>query len=188
MRPRAYDQIVPAWRACDFDARALIGDVVTAQEAAIINRIWKGPRGADGKFLWYGPLAGTPLDRIAGSVTNGDGTTSPQPSPDALTWITHWVLQDPTFDWRTLSYDQFADLFERSVAKWESTVGAADPDLSAFRAAGGKMVITHGTFDSSIQCNGETGVTRPLCMYPLTARYKCHGNTDNADNFICTKR
>ncbi|MET4922452.1 tannase/feruloyl esterase family alpha/beta hydrolase [Streptomyces sp. PSRA5] len=266
------DHIVSDLRACDMDARTLIGDVLTAQEAAIINKIWKGPRGTDGEFLWYGPPPGTPLDRIAGTVTDDDGTTSPRPGQDALTWVTHWVLQDPAFDWRTLTYEQFTDLFERSVRKWDSTVGAADPDLSAFRAAGGKMVITHGTFDSSIPVqgtidyyrelaekmggirevgdfarlflapggghetlvrshphpglmpagyygalpspgsaleavvnwvehnrkpttllgvgegqDGETGVTRPLCVYPLSARYKGHGNTDDAENFICAE-
>lgn len=267
------DRIVSDWRACAFDARTLIGDVITAREADIINKIWEGPRGTDGTFLWYGPPPGTPLDRMAGTVTDEDGTTSPQPRRDALTWVTHWVLQDPAFDWRTLTYDTFADLFERSVAKWERTVDAADTDLSAFRAAGGKMVITHGTFDNSIPVqgtidyytglaermggiravqgfarlflapggghetlvrshpypglmpagyygalpspgsaleavvnwvendkepttllgvgegpNGETGMRRPLCMYPLAARYKGHGDPNDADRFRCSKK
>lgn len=266
------DHIVSDWRACGFDARTLIGDVVTVQEADVINKIWKGPRGTDGKFLWYGPPPGTPLNGIANTVTDEDGTTSPQPNPNALTWVTHWVLQDPDFDWRTLTYERFAELFETSVAKWERAVDAADPDLSAFRAAGGRMVITHGTFDSSIPVqgtidyynklakrmggirevrdfarlflapggghetlvrahphpglmpagydgglpvpgsaleavvnwvehkkapttllgvgegsNGETGMKRPLCLYPLAARYKGHGSWNDAGSFVCAK-
>ncbi|MDG9723570.1 tannase/feruloyl esterase family alpha/beta hydrolase [Streptomyces sp. DH41] len=272
-RDGVHDRIVSDWRACGFDARTLIGDVLTAREADIIDKIWKGPRGTDGRFLWYGPPPGTPLGRMAGTVTDEDGTTSPQPRTDALTWVTHWVLQDPDFDWRTLTYEKFADVFERSVAKWERTVDAADPDLSAFRAAGGRMVITHGTFDGSIPVQGtvdyynrvadrmggirevqdfarlflapggghetlirshphpglmpagyygglpspgsaleavvnwvekkrkpmtllgvgegstgETGMKRPLCVYPLAARYKGHGNTNDADNFRCAAR
>lgn len=39
------DSIIANWQDCDFDASSLIGDVVTAQEAEIINKIWEGPRG-----------------------------------------------------------------------------------------------------------------------------------------------
>ncbi|WP_432842333.1 tannase/feruloyl esterase family alpha/beta hydrolase [Dactylosporangium sp. CA-092794] len=264
------DQIVANWQACRFDARTLVpSGLITAQEADIVNKIWQGPRGTDGEFLWYGFAAGTPLDVSAGTITQ-DGVTTPAPRQDALTWVTHWVLQDPAFDWRTITYESFAGIFEKSVAMWNRSVGAADPDLSAFRAAGGKMIITQGTFDNSIPMQGTidyydkvaarmggmnrvsqfarlflasggghdrlvfthphpglmpagyvsavpssssalgalvswvehakaperllataqgqgaaSGMTRPLCMYPLVARYTGHGSTNDAKNFVC---
>lgn len=34
---------------------------------------------------------------------------------------------------------------------------------------------------------GDIEMTRPICMYPLVARYKGHGDTNDADNFVCSK-
>jgi feruloyl esterase len=34
---------------------------------------------------------------------------------------------------------------------------------------------------------GKTVRTRPLCAYPLVARYKGNGSTDEASNFACVK-
>ncbi|MEU8349236.1 tannase/feruloyl esterase family alpha/beta hydrolase [Streptomyces sp. NPDC048845] len=35
--------------------------------------------------------------------------------------------------------------------------------------------------------NGETGMKRPLCLYPLAARYKGHGSWNDAGSFVCAK-
>jgi Tannase and feruloyl esterase len=41
-----------------------------------------------------------------------------------------------------------------------------------------KLIATHST-------NGKIDRTRPLCMYPLVARYKGTGSSDEAANFAC---
>jgi len=41
-----------------------------------------------------------------------------------------------------------------------------------------KMIATHST-------NGKVDRTRPLCMYPLVARWKGTGSSDEAANFTC---
>jgi feruloyl esterase len=45
-------------------------------------------------------------------------------------------------------------------------------------AAPDKLIATHST-------NGKIDRTRPLCTYPLVARYKGTGNSDEAANFAC---
>jgi feruloyl esterase len=45
-------------------------------------------------------------------------------------------------------------------------------------AAPDKLIATHST-------NGKVDRTRPLCMYPLVARHKGAGSTDEAANFAC---
>ena len=48
-----------------------------------------------------------------------------------------------------------------------------------------RIIATKYKFDT----NPASGVvrTRPLCAYPLAARYKGTGSTDDAANFACTK-
>ena len=41
-----------------------------------------------------------------------------------------------------------------------------------------KMIATHST-------SGKVDRTRPLCMYPLVARWKGTGSSDEAANFTC---
>jgi feruloyl esterase len=41
-----------------------------------------------------------------------------------------------------------------------------------------KLLATHST-------NGKVDRSRPLCMYPLVARHKGTGSTDDAANFSC---
>ena len=41
---------------------------------------------------------------------------------------------------------------------------------------------------ASHRTSGTTDRTRPLCQYPLVAKYKGSGNTDDASNFACAQR
>jgi hypothetical protein len=148
------DGIISNWQECHFDAQSLVSSgLITETDAAVIDKIWAGPRTPSGQFLYYGFAPGTPLGDSAGTTTV-NGITSPAPRQDALTWITRWVLHDPTFDWRTITYQSFTDIFNKSVAEWNRLVGADNPDLSAFRAAGGKLIITVGTSDTEIPMQG----------------------------------
>ena len=45
---------------CEYDPASLIGTKIgdgsfTAQDSRIIQGIWEGPKGHDGRFLWWGP-------------------------------------------------------------------------------------------------------------------------------------
>jgi hypothetical protein len=76
------------------------------------------------------------------------------------------VLQDPSIAgpsfenatgngqarWRDLSYEQMADLYDRALEIDSSFghVSSNDPDLSAFKARGGKFLSWHGWNDESI--------------------------------------
>src|SRR5690242_8780834 len=66
-----------------------------------------------------------------------------------------------------------------------------DPDLSALRNRGGKLIHHHGWADNtqlvaSHLTNGVVDRTRPLCSYPDVARYTGTGSIDDANNFMCT--
>jgi hypothetical protein len=140
------DGILDDPRRCDFDPHSLVGTdlgacgVLTENEADAITLIWDGPRYASGDRLWYGIPIGTPMAALAG----------PAPFFIGLQHAQYWVNQDPTWDWQTLTYETYPDFFNTSVAKFNEVIGTDDPDLSAFRDSGGKVLMWHGWADPLI--------------------------------------
>ena len=39
---------------------------------------------------------------------------------------------------------------------------------------------------SVTDASGNVVMTRPICMYPLVARYNGHGSTNEASSFVCS--
>lgn len=139
------DGVVDEPRRCDFDLSSLIGTTTpcgdfTEDDARVIRMIWEGPRGTDGSFLWYGLAKGAPLNFLAGT----------NPFPIATDHFRYWIKQNPAFDWKTLDYAGFEQSFRDSQQLFNGVIGTDDPDLSAFRDAGGKVLIWHGWNDQLI--------------------------------------
>ena len=150
------DGVIADPRTCRFNPTSLVGTVtpcgtITAKDAAVVKKIWDGPRRPDGRRLWYGILPGASFDRLA-ATSNGDGV----PTPLASGWYTYWLAKDPSFDWHSLTMANFAHSFDRSRREWGPVVGTDDPDLNAFRAAGGKLLLWHGLADQLIPSQGTT--------------------------------
>ncbi|HUA29418.1 MAG TPA: tannase/feruloyl esterase family alpha/beta hydrolase [Streptosporangiaceae bacterium] len=141
--------------ACDWNPDALVGTatpcgIITRQDAAVMERIWQGPVAASGKRLWYGLERGASMSALAATTTNASGVTSGIPFPITVGYLGTWLLKDPAWNWQTLTYGQFDRLFARSVSTFSKAVGTDNPDLSAFRHRGGKLVIWHGLADQEI--------------------------------------
>jgi feruloyl esterase len=139
---------------CKFDTNSLIGattpcGTITAQDAAVVEKILRGPRSASGQFLWYGLTPGTTFSGIATTITK-DGTTTGTPFMIALDHIRLWLLQDPSWDWTTATYDQYDQLFRQSVEEFTDVIGTDNADLSAFKKNGAKLLIWHGLNDQLI--------------------------------------
>ena len=60
-----------------------------------------------------------------------------------------------TWDWTTTTYDQYDQLFQQSIELFSDVIGTDDPDLTAFKEAGGKIVIWHGLADQLIFPQGS---------------------------------
>ncbi|MEW2294371.1 DUF6351 family protein [Streptomyces sp. NPDC006743] len=138
---------------CTFDPRRLIGtkvvcegkeETITAADAAVVRKIWDGPRTASGKKLWYGLPVGADFSGLAGA--------GPFPVPAA--WTASWVAKQPGLDVTKLTYSQFTQLFKQSQAEYDKIIGTDDPDLSAFRKSGGKLLTYHGQADPFIPTQG----------------------------------
>ena len=120
------------------------GTCLTAAEAISIQKIWNGARNTKGDLLWPGLERGTPLNAMAGPV----------PFPIPIEQARYWVYLDPTWDWTTLTYANYEAFFNKNVEMVGPLMGTDNPDLSAFRKRGGKVILYHGWADPLIMPGG----------------------------------
>jgi Tannase and feruloyl esterase len=143
------DGIIQDPRACTYSATAFVcqanggpssnPNCLTPPEAAAVDKIWDGPRDANGNPVWYGLERGTSLIFLAGAT----------PFSIATDHFKYWIHQDPTFDWHTVTEESFVADMLTSIAKFNDVIGT-DDDLKDFRKAGGKMITYHGLSDQLI--------------------------------------
>ncbi|MFE4453281.1 tannase/feruloyl esterase family alpha/beta hydrolase [Streptomyces sp. NPDC056796] len=160
----ARDGLVNDPERCDFDPRRLIGTkvvcdgkelTITAADAAVVRKIWDGPRTPSGKKLWSGVPVGADLKGLAGTTEpDADGTVQGAPFQVPALWVQLWLEKDPSFDLSTITYSRFTQLFKQSQAEYDKVIGTDDPDLSAFRRSGGKLLTWHGSADPFIPTQG----------------------------------
>ncbi|PYH88770.1 tannase and feruloyl esterase [Aspergillus ellipticus CBS 707.79] len=126
---------------------------ITPADAHLVNLIWSGMRSSNSSFQWYGLEKGAPLSL---GLAN---TTCPSPSPVNCTgtpfpisadWIQRFILQSPTSDLTTLTHPGLDNILSASIQKYNPIIATADPDLSAFKSAGGKLLTWHGLADQLI--------------------------------------
>ncbi|KAF6816307.1 feruloyl esterase b [Colletotrichum plurivorum] len=164
----AVDGLISAPEKCDFDTTKLVGEdidcsdtggtvTITSDHAQVVAKTLQGARSTTGEFLWYGNPPGAPFSGLANTRTE-NGSTVAVPFSSAEAWMRYFVAQDPDLDTASLTFAEFEDIFNESVAKFTEPLGTADPDLSAFRDAGGKLLTWHGMAD-------------PLITHPGTILY-----------------
>ncbi|MFC9626780.1 tannase/feruloyl esterase family alpha/beta hydrolase [Streptomyces sp. NPDC056930] len=200
------DGLVENPARCDFDPRRLIGTslecegkqvTVTAADAAVVRKIWDGPSTTSGKKLWSGvPIGGDlKFPNLAGTQRDADGNLKGAPFPVPAVWVASWLEKQPAFDVSTITYSRFTQLFRQSQAEYDKIIGTDDPDLSAFRRSGGKLLTWHGQQDQLIPTQGtvsyreqverKMGGTKRvddfyrLFLAPGTAHCGLNGQTDD---------
>lgn len=144
------DGLIEDPRRCDFDPLVLKCadeanpdcNCLTSDEADAIRMIWEGAHGSVGTPLWYGLEPGTPFEGLAGTI------------PFSIA-VTHsrWV-KGTDFDWMDLNYENFEQYFNESHLFFNDIIGTDDPNISAFRKSGGKLIIWHGWTDQLIYPQG----------------------------------
>jgi hypothetical protein len=154
------DGIISSPAQCRYNPYRLVGTriqcngrevTITEADAAVVARIWAGPG------VWSGMEKGTLFSGIAN--TNEDGTAGVL-FPISDNWIKYFLLRDPDYDTSTLTYRDWYRLFAQSQREYGRIIDTSDPDLTAFRAAGGKMVTWHGEADELIFPAGTTDYYR----------------------------
>ncbi|MFE3101604.1 tannase/feruloyl esterase family alpha/beta hydrolase [Nocardia tengchongensis] len=148
---------------CNFDPRSLIGTKVVCDgkertiseaDAEVVRKIWDGPRDGNGRRLWYGLPIGADFSNLTASTTGPDGVTVGSPFPVPAQWVATFVEKQPAFNTANLTYAQFDQIFQQARSEFDSIIGTADPNLSAFRDAGGKIITWQGDADQLIPTAG----------------------------------
>jgi len=119
---------------------------LTPGEANAIEKIWGGARNASGKLLWPGVERGAALSGLGGTNPFAIAVAQPQ----------FWVYFDPTWDWKTLNYSNYEAFFRDTMRQVNPMMASENPDLSAFRNNGGKIVMWQGWADQLIMSEGST--------------------------------
>jgi hypothetical protein len=265
------DGILNDPRQCHFDPATIqcksgedSDKCLTAPQAAALKKIYAGPRDAHGREIFPGFLPGAE----DGPGGWGLWITGPELHKSLMAffemgYFSNMVYENPGWDDKTFNIDFGLKSADEKTA---SALNATDPDLKAFRARGGKLIIYHGWNDPAIparntvnyyqsvvakmglndvdsfmrlymvpgmqHCDdgpgadsfGQVGrlsfddpqhsvsaalvqwveksaapsriiaskyagdhatMTRPLCPYPPSAKYKGTGDTNDAGNFAC---
>jgi feruloyl esterase len=163
---------------CDFDVSSLVCDAgeteacLTDQEVAAARRIYDGvyiegervfpgyPVGGElspmGWNLWLTgglDLAPDVEDFQEGAVTESDFPAPVTPNAHFAFGngvMKYLVYHDPDWDYTNYTFETF----ESDVAAVASTLNATNPDLSAFRERGGKLLIHNGWADMALSALG----------------------------------
>ena len=135
------DGVIEDPTRCDFDPRTIeckgadAPTCLTAPQVEAARKIYAGP----GKGVAPGLARGSELgwQTFAGAWPFGIGSD----------YFKYVVFQNPDWDFRTLN---FATDIERARKLDTDRINAVDPDLSAFRKHGGKLIQYHGWSDPQI--------------------------------------
>lgn len=178
------DGLISDPERCGFDPRRLVGTkvecegkqvTITAADADVVRKIWDGPRDTDGKRLWYGLPIGADFRYLAASKTDANGVTTGSPFIVPAEWVATFVEKQPSFNTADLTYAQFDQIFKKARAEYDNVIGTRDADLSAFRAAGGKLLTWQGDADQLIPAAGTVDYRRRVDALM--------GGTEKVDDF-----
>jgi len=141
---------------CGYDPKSLVGtkvgdDTFTEADADVIRKIWEGPRGTGRTFMWHGLERGA--DVFAYAATGGSPLTG-RPFSISMDYFKYYLVQDPKWDWTTMTPAGFELLWKQSVEQYGAVLGTDDPDLTRFRDHGGKVILYHGLADQLIPAAG----------------------------------
>jgi hypothetical protein len=135
-------------RICTFSAKANIcgmrgapasPNCVDSDQAAAIDKIWDGPRNAEGVRVWF------PWDRgVNFSVSDARG------GPLSQNQVFPWARADLNFTWQNVTMQTYAEEMQRISRAVGDIVDTNDADLDGVKSRRGKIIWVHGTADIAI--------------------------------------
>lgn len=190
------DGVINDPRECDFDPAkhlkqcdesSAASDCFTSGQVNALKLIYGGARDSKGEILFPGQPLGAeakgdrpPWMRAAGPESAWDGwLVVPEDErprylnyAEAFLRYSAFTLDDPDYDVANFDFD--ADVALISGAR--EIMDADDPDLTAFRDSGGKMIHHHGWSDTAVPASNSVAYFEEV--------QKVTGNTDDFYRFF----
>ena len=144
------DGLINNPRQCKFDPAVVqckagdAKDCLTAGQVDSAKLVYAGLKDpTTGEQFWPGYEAGSELD-WPGHI--GEPFVIPQGYFKAM------VFNNPKWDWKTFNFAGVKDfqILYDADARYAPILDATDPDLTAFKALGGKLILWHGWADQNI--------------------------------------
>jgi hypothetical protein len=148
------DGILNDPRKCHFRPETLLctgpdaPTCLTAPQVATLKKFYAGPTNAKGEQIFPGNMPGGELG------PNGWAAWITGPTPEKTAdflfgtqFFSNFIFNNPAWDYRTFNFSSDVQLADKKMAR---TLNATDPDLKAFKARGGKLIIFHGWDDPAI--------------------------------------
>jgi len=187
------DSILTDPRQCKFDVATLLckgkktDSCLSKEQLAAVKVIYDGPKDSKGKSLFYGfPFGGESslggwsrwltgglkylanLDEFQGGVDTGSFKAPVEPSAyygfgNGI--MQYFVFDDPDWSYVNYNYDNLQNDMKRAAEIFNAT----NPDLSAFRKRGGKMIIYSGWSDTAITGLSVVGYYEDVLGHDKTA-------------------
>jgi feruloyl esterase len=139
------DNLISNPMSCKFDPSVLLcksgdaPDCLTAKQVATARRLYQAARTSKGEMIFPGYSFG---GESSYNVMRG-GT-----APGNLQLDTYRLAhKDANWDWKTFNIDTDPALAKKEIG----FIDSMDPDMSRFKARGGKLIVYHGWADPAIQ-------------------------------------
>ncbi|HJZ68001.1 MAG TPA: tannase/feruloyl esterase family alpha/beta hydrolase, partial [Blastocatellia bacterium] len=142
------DGVIDDPNKCNFDPSVLLckgsdsNDCLTEKQVMALKKIYSGPRNSKGDLITAG--------FVPGGETGPGGWTlwiTPAEPSRALQYFfatqafANMVYNDPKWDFKTFNLDRDSKLADEKLGR---SLNAIDPNLKAFKAHGGKLILYHG--------------------------------------------
>ncbi|MFT4083464.1 MAG: tannase/feruloyl esterase family alpha/beta hydrolase [Nocardioides sp.] len=123
---------------------------LTAAQVTTVRKLYSGPRNSAGRLLYPGwQLRGNELNWAGVIVpTTATGSTSNKTNVNERVRYMLYPEVHPELSYRDIRFTTAS--YRRLMRLNEGTMDATDPDLSKFKAAGGKLIIWQGLADPNI--------------------------------------
>ena len=139
------DGLISNPRACKFDPSVLLckgadnDSCLTAAQLESVKRAYATPKFKTGEAVFPG--------KEPGSETGWGGVLAGQVAPGVSIGSFQVAYNDANWDAKTFDLDRDLKLTDEKVG---SIINATNPDLSGFKAHGGKLLLYHGWNDTAI--------------------------------------
>lgn len=144
------DGVIADPRACTFDVRKLACPAgsdgpgcLTAAQVDAAQALYDGPRDGQGRRLYPGWV-------VFGSELSWNAALNANYATEFLKYLAFPENPPDSYSYRDFDFATDVPKLEEYAAVYDPVAPHRDPDLSAYRAAGGKLIVYHGWADATV--------------------------------------